>query len=1178
MTQVGFSHTLCPHHVENSSWRSLFFLGWILTFGTVLIGQVQELGAPIINNYEPAQYKASSQNWVAVQDRRGVMYFGNSNGILEFDSQSWRLIPTQGNATIRALTCGADGTIYYGSIGDFGYLTVLPGGKVCAVSLREAIPEAERSFNDVWQVECSADGIFFLTRSRIFRLHDGRITALPGKFASSQACVLDGTLFYADLEKGICLVEGDRVLPIPQLAGVYNGKRITLAPFDYHQLLVGRMTGDFRRIDLSALWDEASQHYATNRAAPEDMIQAFPSELDAYLKESNSSLYKLVPLGPNAFAISTVKSGIIIFDRAGKIIRAINKNDGLLDNTVLGLLVDSSNDLWAVNNLGISHIELSVPQSVFGAPSGIDGVSNSACFHNNRLYVGTFQNLLVQVPHRFSLKDDTPEYVAVKDSPNEVWQLQEAEGDLMAASGLGLFRIQGERAFKVPGSPTFCLCLGISRRWSGHLFVGLIGGLEVFKRMLGRWALVGRMDGIEENIRRITADANGDLWLSTDGKGLLRVHFSGAKPTEAAVHRFGPENGLPGLTGLRTAFYGTTLYVLSPQGLFRTDIQPWQAEVPDRTHFVPDLVLGKAFSDPPMALNDMASDGQGGFVFSTFEGTTWVFPGKGGQFQMTARPFQGLMSPDDVIYVDPNGYIWLLGRATHRVNPRSPKDYDQPFTILVRNVIAKPGQLVFAGTHGHPGSTFGEQITVFDGGQDPMEIPELPFRQKALSFEFAATFYEKPGSMQFQYLLEGFDREWSDWTGETRKEYSYLPEGSYRFHVRAKNIYGTLGREAVYSLRILPPWYRTWWAYGLWMIGGLATLFGIIYLYTLKLQRQKTHLENIVAERTRELEKLSIVARETDNAIMIMDKKANIEWINPGFTHLYGLTLEELFQEKGSNLITASFNPDIKHVFEKCIGEKKSVSYETSFETKWGKKIFSQTTLTPILDEKGNVKKLITIDSDITGRKLAEEKIKNLLAEKELILKEVHHRIKNNMATVTGMFHLQASTLKSADAIAALKDASSRVQSMVVLYDKLYQSVGFDEVMAKNYLKSLVEEIVANFPDRTKVKVVTHIADFVLNARKLQPLGIIINELLTNIMKYAFTDRSDGSIMVSAEAKDNRVILAISDNGIGMPETVDFENSAGFGLKLVRMLTKQIDGTIRIEHGNGTRIILEFEK
>jgi hypothetical protein len=834
-------------------------LGLILIFGTLLAAQVPDLGAPFITNYEPEQYKAHGQNWVAVQDRRGVMYFGNTAGILEFDGQRWQIIPTEG---IRALAAGPDGTIYYGSIGDFGYLATSPTGKVSAVSLREAIPETERSFNDVWQAESCKDGIYFLTRTKIFRFHDGKITPVSGKLASSQACVLNGTLFYADIEKGICLVDGDQVVPIPQLKGVYNGMRITLAPFGRHELLVGRISGDFRRIDLSTFWDETSQRYDTTRPVLKDIVQAFSSELDPFLKDSNAFLYKLIPLGPDAFVISTVKAGIITFDRAGKIIRAINKDGGLLDNTVAGILVDRFNDLWALTNSGISHVELSVPQSVLGARNGIDGVSISARFHSGRLYVGTYQSLFVQVPYRYTLKDDLPKYAVIKDTPTEVWQFLEAEGDLMAASGRGLFRIQGEAAFKVPGSSINAYCLGTSRRWPGHLFVGLMEGLEIFKRTSGHWTLMGRMDGVKDNIRRITEDVHGDLWLNTEVNGLLRAHFSGGIPTGAVVHRFGPEDGLPGLTGLRTAFYGTTLYVFSPKGLFRADILPWNAEGPDQTRFTPDLILGKPFSDPATGVSDMVPDGRGGFFFNTSKGVVWTVPGKDGQFQMTARPFQGLPSPDDTVYVHPNGGVWLPGKMLYRVDPWASKDYDQGFDVLIRKVVAKAKHLLFEGTHGRKGTAFEEQRTVFESNQDPLDIPELPYRENAVSFDFAATFYEKPGSTQFQYLLEGFDKDWNEWTTETKKEYTNLPEGKYRFRVRAKNIYGAMGREAAYSLHILPPWYRTIWAYISWIIGGGAALVGIIYLYTLKLRRQKDHLENIVAERTQQLREAAEQLRE----------------------------------------------------------------------------------------------------------------------------------------------------------------------------------------------------------------------------------------------------------------------------------------------------------------------------
>ena len=221
--------------------------------------------------------------------------------------------------------------------------------------------------------------------------------------------------------------------------------------------------------------------------------------------------------------------------------------------------------------------------------------------------------------------------------------------------------------------------------------------------------------------------------------------------------------------------------------------------------------------------------------------------------------------------------------------------------------------------------------------------------------------------------------------------------------------------------------------------------------------------------------------------------------------------------------------------------------------------------------------KIVTSFTDITERKLAEEQIKALLSEKELILKEVHHRIKNNMNTLYGLLDLQSNEIKDPAAIAALEDAGSRVQSMMLLYDKLYQSASFDDIQVKEYFPALLDQIIENFPNSSSVKVEKNIDEFILNAKKLSTLGIIINELITNIMKYAFEGRSDGLIKVSASLRNNIVSLIIQDNGKGIPESVDFGNSTGFGLMLINMLTRQLGGTVRMERENGTRIILEFK-
>ena len=150
---------------------------------------------------------------------------------------------------------------------------------------------------------------------------------------------------------------------------------------------------------------------------------------------------------------------------------------------------------------------------------------------------------------------------------------------------------------------------------------------------------------------------------------------------------------------------------------------------------------------------------------------------------------------------------------------------------------------------------------------------------------------------------------------------------------------------------------------------------------------------------------------------------------------------------------------------------------------------------------------------------------------------------------------------------------------MTILYEKLYRSKNLYEVSMKDYLPSLIDEILENLFMGVNVKIEKEIDDFILDSRRLLPFGIIINELLSNAMKYAFLDRKEGIISVEAKLKktvtgDGKLIsLTVKDNGNGLPESVDINNSTGFGLMLVKMLTRQLSGNIQVEQENGTRYL-----
>jgi len=231
----------------------------------------------------------------------------------------------------------------------------------------------------------------------------------------------------------------------------------------------------------------------------------------------------------------------------------------------------------------------------------------------------------------------------------------------------------------------------------------------------------------------------------------------------------------------------------------------------------------------------------------------------------------------------------------------------------------------------------------------------------------------------------------------------------------------------------------------------------------------------------------------------------------------------------------------------------------------------------PIKNGAGEIIGLTCFLLNNTDQKRAEDKIKTLLAEKEMLLKEVHHRIKNNMNTVSSLLSLQAGSLSEPAAIHALEEAGNRVRSMAMLYDQLYRSVDYTNLPANTFLAPMIDEILSNFPNRKKVNVEKNLDDFILDSRRLQSLGIIINELLTNIMKYAFIGKDSGLITISVKNSDNKVLLTVQDNGNGIPASVNFEISSSFGLQLVYALSQQLAGTIHIERGHGSKVVLEFK-
>ncbi|MBN2049299.1 MAG: PAS domain S-box protein [Spirochaetales bacterium] len=316
-----------------------------------------------------------------------------------------------------------------------------------------------------------------------------------------------------------------------------------------------------------------------------------------------------------------------------------------------------------------------------------------------------------------------------------------------------------------------------------------------------------------------------------------------------------------------------------------------------------------------------------------------------------------------------------------------------------------------------------------------------------------------------------------------------------------------------------------------------------------------------------------------DNAmsgIVYIDAHGNILEVNARMLNFLGSPSPE--ETKKLNMLTfpllvkVGFSADL----ERCIRTREVVSGAAEYQSKWGKTRYLEYILNPI-GRGETISGIIAKVEDITERKAVEEEIRSLLAEKDLLMREIHHRLKNNMAVIESLLKMQIGGSDCPQADAALQDAVGRLSSMRVLYDKLYRSKDLKEVSAEGYILTLLDEIFGVFPESGDIEIISDIDDFPIPSEKVFTLGIIINELLTNILKYAFTEKQKVKrVTLSAARKDNMVSIVIRDNGVGCDVELLTDGSKGFGLQLIRMLTEQMNGTVVFENDQGTVCSLEF--
>ena len=467
-------------------------------------------------------------------------------------------------------------------------------------------------------------------------------------------------------------------------------------------------------------------------------------------------------------------------------------------------------------------------------------------------------------------------------------------------------------------------------------------------------------------------------------------------------------------------------------------------------------------------------------------------------------------------------------------------------------------------------------------------LPEnlmLAYNNNHLSFIFSGIYLTAPEEVQFRFMLEGFDENWSPVTKLNFANYSNLPAGEFTFKVQASANLREWSVPVTYSFEIKQPYWKTPFFYLLYIVIGVGSVWLLYNYRTRTLRRRSQVLQEKVDARTHELKeknlelaKLSLVASETDNAVMIFNEKLDLEWVNTGFTKLTGYTLGEVKKERGSRLHDLTTNPLVAANLDECIRERRSFIYESELFSSEGRQIWTSSTLTPIMNEGGQLTNVVVIDTDITFRKNMEEQIRASLEERGVLLREIHHRVKNNLQIIISLFNLQTHYVQDPNAAKALKEGQNRIKSMALIHERFYQSDGLSKIDFDDYIKRLTDNLLQTSgitSDRVSLNIISE--KIPLDIDTAVPCGLIINEVVSNSIKHAFNDGRHGEILIQFSKKSENVYrLIIADNGVGLPEGFNLEHSDSLGIQLIQALSEQIDGTLKIESTNGVKYIIDF--
>ncbi|MFO0433802.1 MAG: SpoIIE family protein phosphatase, partial [Sphingobacteriaceae bacterium] len=776
-----------------------------LFFALILKLHSQNINYPL-QNYSTKDYgkNRSSQNLCVVQDKNGFIYFGNANGVLQYDNLNWRFIPVKTGAYVTSLAVDSTGTIFVGSQKEFGYLQTTKNGNLTYQSLLSKIDASEMNFGTIVKTSANQNEVFFQCEEKVFVFRkDSTFKILKPSTTFHTSFVVNNNFYVRERQKGLFILKNNKLQVIEGTVLFKDLGIFSMLPFDKR--------GTILLVTMEAgLWK-----LNPNSSDSKTILTPILSNKQVFLL--NALLYGGTKLSNGNFALNSLNEGVIITDTAGNVISIINKSNGLRVNDVKNIIQDNQQNLWLALNNGISKVVFDSHLSYYSEENGLNGTVHDVIRFNNVIYTATSAGLFYR-----SAIDSNEKFNAMPEIKNRTWRISKYQNTLIIGGDEGVFEIKDRKTRKILNVP----CRSLEFDSLNSIWVlGNSNGVFLFDN---NWKYLRQIKEVNSEIvsikliRSKSDNSKSIIYAGTALQGIFKIDLN----TDLS------ENlewlGLPGNLSNECVypfFYNNNIVFAASTGIYEYNQKNGFQLTP--------LINGLTFEQNTSGIIQSKSN-----LWLCLDNRPVLF--KSENSNPIEKPFFPIDKGQIHCMYEDSSICWIgTDDGLVRYDIDKKRNLDASFPIYIRSVTIGKDSVHYSG----------------NGYQNNLQniVAKFDYNYNSIIFQYSGLFYENGSNLLYSFKLSGQDTSWSKWSNETKSVFTNLFEGKYVYYVKAKNIYGTESTVASYEFEIKAPLYRSWWAYtGYTLVFGFS-IYSLIKFRTRKLIKEKTALENNVKARTAEV-------------------------------------------------------------------------------------------------------------------------------------------------------------------------------------------------------------------------------------------------------------------------------------------------------------------------------------